>query len=303
MPFIPLSLHDLLENPKCSPYLPLKQAPKLGQGPRLTSSTISRFGTIAKSFLYQIVAAVMFLHTNSQPIAHRDIKPSNILVRPDGCVKLIDFGISWEDRPRGHGASFEEPRGDDGNGRLNEFFDMPRPEWDETPERMCCQVSSGYACVLFFGIFLTTNWSNRRQCSPYRAPELLFAPRHYDAFATDLWSLGVLASSFFTSLRFDPKETVSTLSHFDWDALVLQNDTGAHNTDAAVVNELPDPTIPFNIPNSVTETEGAGTWHRMFLFDSTRGEIGLVASIFKLLGTPTDTSWPVSSSPTSIHRV
>jgi serine/threonine-protein kinase len=37
-------------------------------------------------------AAVQFAHANL--VIHRDIKPSNILVRADGSVKLLDFGIS-----------------------------------------------------------------------------------------------------------------------------------------------------------------------------------------------------------------
>jgi tRNA A-37 threonylcarbamoyl transferase component Bud32/tetratricopeptide (TPR) repeat protein len=40
----------------------------------------------------QVVAAVGNAHSNL--IIHRDIKPSNILVRGDGVVKLLDFGIA-----------------------------------------------------------------------------------------------------------------------------------------------------------------------------------------------------------------
>jgi serine/threonine-protein kinase len=40
----------------------------------------------------QVCAAVQYAHQNL--IVHRDLKPSNILVRSDGLVKLLDFGIA-----------------------------------------------------------------------------------------------------------------------------------------------------------------------------------------------------------------
>lgn len=47
---------------------------------------------IVKSFLYQILRAVSYLH--SKRILHRDLKPQNILITGRGEVKLADFGLA-----------------------------------------------------------------------------------------------------------------------------------------------------------------------------------------------------------------
>jgi len=40
----------------------------------------------------QVCEAVQYAHSNA--VIHRDLKPSNILVRPDGTIRLLDFGIA-----------------------------------------------------------------------------------------------------------------------------------------------------------------------------------------------------------------
>ena len=40
--------------------------------------------------------ALLYLHSQNPPIIYRDMKPANIILKPDGNIKLIDFGIARE---------------------------------------------------------------------------------------------------------------------------------------------------------------------------------------------------------------
>lgn len=44
----------------------------------------------------QLCKALDYLHTRKKPIIYRDMKPANIMLKPDGSIRLIDFGIARE---------------------------------------------------------------------------------------------------------------------------------------------------------------------------------------------------------------
>lgn len=44
----------------------------------------------------QLCDVLSYLHTRKPPVIYRDMKPGNIMIRPDGNIRLIDFGIARE---------------------------------------------------------------------------------------------------------------------------------------------------------------------------------------------------------------
>jgi len=94
MPYIPISLSDLLACPWFSPHPPPQNNHTSSKGGG--GGEPARFTLLAKSIAYQVLNALGYLHHPSRMIAHRDIKPDNILLTKEGCVKLIDFGVAYQ---------------------------------------------------------------------------------------------------------------------------------------------------------------------------------------------------------------
>ncbi|KAA1467871.1 kinase-like protein [Dentipellis sp. KUC8613] len=107
---------------------------------------------------------------------------------------------------------------------------------------------------------------------PYRAPELLFGPKSYDALAADRWALGATIAEFFTSLH---RRNVND-DDDDWDS---DEEDQEDRTKAYIL----DP------PKSAWASV---KWGRCPLFDSSRGDLGLIWSIFSTRGTPNTETWP-----------
>lgn len=124
--------------------------------------------------------------------------------------------------------------------------------------------------------------------SPHRAPELLFSPAQYDPFALDTWALGCTLIEMYLPFVYGDDE-------LDSRAVMA----GRGQVDQAGVL---DGWRLAPLEEEGSEDEGAPrmsepgrrrTWRRQSLFEGSRGELALAASIFRVMGTPTESTWPV----------
>lgn len=78
----------------------------------------------------QLSAALDYMHTQNPPIIYQDMKPSNIMLKPDGTVRIIDFGIAGEYREgKSDGTNFgtkgyAAPEQEDGNSPIDARTDI-----------------------------------------------------------------------------------------------------------------------------------------------------------------------------------
>jgi len=120
----------------------------------------------------QIASALKAAHEVG--IVHRDIKPENVMVRPDGLVKVLDFGIAkLIERPS---AQQSPPFADQETASLSEFYStkVDEAKYETTPDEGLNETAAG--------IIMGT--------VTYMSPEQLRGQK-VDARA-DIFSLGVL---------------------------------------------------------------------------------------------------------------
>lgn len=53
------------------------------------------------SWAKQLCEGLSYLHSQKPPIVYRDMKPANVMLKPEGTVKIIDFGIAREYKDSG----------------------------------------------------------------------------------------------------------------------------------------------------------------------------------------------------------
>lgn len=86
----------------------------------LDSETVIRIGI-------QCCDVLQYLHTFETPIVYRDLKPSNLMLRPDGLVVFIDFGIARDFGPKDGPATRVITSG---YSPPEQYFGKPEPRGD-----------------------------------------------------------------------------------------------------------------------------------------------------------------------------
>lgn len=84
------------------PFIAMEYVEGITLGSRLKSSPLSPEESL--DIAVQIATALAAAH--DAKVVHRDIKPDNVILRPDGLVKVLDFGLAKQVEPR-TSADFE----------------------------------------------------------------------------------------------------------------------------------------------------------------------------------------------------
>ncbi|KAG0145534.1 hypothetical protein CROQUDRAFT_658453 [Cronartium quercuum f. sp. fusiforme G11] len=244
------------------PFYPITLTQLLQSSKPEFTPNFPAFYFLTKKIIHQLASGLSYIHERG--IAHRDVAPSNVVFDQMGTAIWIDFGTAWS-----HETAKEE-------------LDQDKLEFE-----------------------LGT--------MPYRAPELLFGSRHYLIETIDQWSFGVLISEFFTPLIKRSDYQINNYARFRSEPMINNNEAlfsfgiDEHDqkkeenvldwyNDTSML-KFPEEEQNWSLPNlkgEVSIKEGDQEMERKTLFIGDSGDIGLVNSIFKILGTPDHSTWPES---------
>ncbi|WWC64852.1 uncharacterized protein I303_107466 [Kwoniella dejecticola CBS 10117] len=281
LPLYAITLTEMLQD-QTFPFGPALHGGNVdNDDPRTTSSSLPSLSTTdrnkvaatSKWIAYQLLSGVNHLHSMDPPVAHRDLNTSNIMLDWNGILEIIDFGIAY--------SPPSEKTYDTDNHAERDVSPAQDDEGEEEVREnkgfLYCDVGTG----------------------PFRAPELLFSPTTYDPLEIDLWAVGCIIAQLFrpytdryeaVSTPSSPSSSSSSSSSTPAESCPTRQVEHTHDYEYDVEregdDELEDPLD--GRPNYITTPNRI----RQPLFDSTYGSLGLISSIFKILGTPTHESWP-----------
>lgn len=150
-----------------------------------------------RSCARQLLLGLEYLHENN--ICHRDLKPENILVAADGAYKIADFGVAH---------LFEEEKAAASGDNNNSSNNNNAPLSDK---------KKGYV-------------SSTAGTYAFMAPETLKGGT-YDAYAADVWALGVtLHALAFGRIPFYDPDVVTLFEQIEREPIVLATDNNNNNS-------------------------------------------------------------------------